>query len=165
VGNWIAVVTDFDRWVGENNISSHFEYSKGWWDYVDLVRRFSSKFDVEEVGVVGQYIVHTPPPEEKLPMPAVALTRRGVMAAIRYDFGGLARWPKEWTVSVRRPAPYRGPTFGLFDPTVDLRRLRVDGLAPDLVFAPYRENQAEFTCELEDEWDVMTLLRLMFFET
>ena len=48
--------------------------------------------------------------------------------------------------------PYRGPILGLFDPTIDLRKLRVDGLAPDFVFAPYRDNQAEFSGELEDEW-------------
>jgi hypothetical protein len=159
------MVTDFDRWVGEHNIPPHFEYGKGWWDYVELVRRFASKFDVEDVRVVGHYIVETPPPEEMLPMPAVAMTRRGIMAALKYDFGGLARWPKEWTISVRRPAPYRGPTFGLFDPNVDLRQLRVDGLAPALVFASYRENQAEFTCEVEDEWDAAMLLRLVFSET
>jgi hypothetical protein len=159
------MVTAFDQWVGENNISSHFEYGKGWWDYVELVRRFASKFDVEDVRVVGHYVVHTPPPEEELPMPAIALTRRGVMAALKYDFGGRARWPKEWTVSVRRPVPYRGPTFGLFDPSVDLRQARVEGLAPDLVFGSHRENQAEFSCELDDEWDVAMLLRVAFFET
>ena len=163
--NKLPHVSDFDRWVGENNIPTHFEYGKGWWDYVELVRRFASKLEIEDVRVVGHYIVDTPPPEEKLPMPAVALTRRGVMAALKYDFGAAARWPKEWTVSVRRPAPYRGPTFALFDPSLDLRQLRVDGLPPDLVFGPYRENQAEFSCELDDEWDVMTLLRLVFFDS
>ncbi len=71
------MVTEFDRWVGENNIPTHFEYGKGWWDYVEVVRRFATKFDIEDVRVVGHYVVHTPPPEEKLPMPAVALTRRG----------------------------------------------------------------------------------------
>jgi len=45
--------------------------------------------------------------------------------------------------------------FGLFDPS----------LSPGYVFGPYRGNQSEFTCELEDEWDVATLLRLIFHET
>ncbi len=159
------VTTAFDRWVGENNIPDHFEYGKGWWDYVELVRRFADKFDVEDVHVIGHYIVDTPPPEEKLPMPAVALTRRGTLVALKNDFGALARWPKEWTVSVRRPTPYRGPIFGLFDPTVDLRKLPVDGFPPELVFPAYEKNQAEFSCELEDEWEVAMLLRLVFHET
>jgi hypothetical protein len=146
-------------------IPSQFEYGKGWWDYVELIRRFAAKFEIEDVRVVGHYVVHTPPPEEKLPMPAVALTRRGVLAALKYDFGALARWPREWTVSIRRPTPYRGQTVGLFDATIDLRNLPVEGLSPDLVFAPYRDNQAEFSCELTDEWDVATLLRLVFHET
>ena len=157
------MVTEFDRWVGENNIPPHFEYGKGWWDYVELIRRFSSKFDIGEVRVVGHYIVRTPPPEEELPMPAVGLTCPAAMVALKYDFGSV-RWPNEWTVSVRRRTPYQGPTFGLFDPTVDLRKIQVDGLGRDLVFAPYRENQAEFTCELRDKWDVATLLQLVLHE-
>ena len=24
-------ITEFDRWVGENNIPDAFEYGKGWW--------------------------------------------------------------------------------------------------------------------------------------
>jgi hypothetical protein len=159
------MVTAFDRWVGENNIPPNFEYGKGWWDYVELVRRFAAKFDVEDVQVVGHYAVHTPPPEERLPMPAVALNRRGVLVVLKHDFGALARWPKEWTVSIRRPASYRGPIFGLFDPAVDLRKLQVDGFPPELVFPSYESNQAEFSCELDDEWDVAMLLRLVFHET
>jgi hypothetical protein len=157
-------VTEFDRWVSENNIPPRFEYSKGWWDYVELIRRFAFKFGVEDVRIAGHYIVRTPPPEENLPMPAVTLTRNGVMAAIKWDFGATARWPKEWIVSLRLRSPYRGPTFGLFDTGVDLRKVPVDGLPPDVVFGPYRENQTEFTCELDDEWDVATLLRVGFHE-
>jgi hypothetical protein len=91
-------------------------------------------------------------------MPAVALTRGGVLVALKYDFGAGCRWPREWTISVRRPTPYRGPIFGLFDPLLDLRPTHVEGLAPELVFGPYRENQAEFTYEVEHEWDVAALL-------
>jgi hypothetical protein len=72
--------------VGENNIPKHFEYGKGWWDYVELVRQFASKFDIEDLRVVGHYVVDTPPPEEKLPMPSVALSRRGVLVALKHDF-------------------------------------------------------------------------------
>src|SRR3954466_15557006 len=32
-------ISDFDRWVSDNNISETFEYAKGWRDYVELVRR------------------------------------------------------------------------------------------------------------------------------
>ena len=67
-------------------------------------------------------------------------------------------------MSVRRRAPYRGPTFGLFDPALDLRGGPVDGFAREWVFGPYLENQAEWSCELEDEWDVATLLRLVLHE-
>lgn len=77
--------------MGENNIPSDFEYGKGWWDYVELVRRFASKFDVEDVRVVGHYVVHTPPPEEQLPMPAVALIRRDTIVPLVSVRGRVAR--------------------------------------------------------------------------
>jgi hypothetical protein len=156
-------MTAFAQWVSANNIPHAFEYGKGWWDFVELVRRFSHKFELTDARVAGHYIVRTPPPEENLPMPAVALARDGVLVALKWDFGADCRWPREWTVSVRRRPPYRGPTFGLFAPGLDLRRERVDGLE-GMVFGPYRENPAEFTCEVEDEWDVATLLRLVCHE-
>ncbi|MGH7435420.1 MAG: hypothetical protein ACRENE_07075 [Polyangiaceae bacterium] len=157
-------ISEFDRWVGENNIADAFEYGKGWWDYVELVRRFSCKFELPDVRVAGHYVVHTPPPEENLPMRAVALRGNGILVGLKWDFGAVPRWPREWTVSIRRRSPYRGPMFGLFDPSLDLRREGVDGFGDGLVFGPYRENPAEFTCEVEDEWDVATLLRFVCAE-
>ena len=97
-------------------------------------------------------------------MPIVALERPRALAALRLDFGGMRRWPLEWTVSIRRRSPYLGPTFGLFDPARDLRGERTEGLAPDFLFGSYRENPAQFSCELADEWDVATLMRLVFYE-
>ena len=155
--------TEFDRWVGENNIPERFEYAKGWWDYVELVRRFAAKFNVDDVRVVGHYIVRTPPPQEDLPMPAIALIRTRATVGLKHDFGS-RRWPNEWIVSVQRRSPYLGPTFDLFDPTHDVRGGPVDGLPPDLILPPYRESPSRFTCELQDEWDVATLLRLVFHE-
>jgi hypothetical protein len=157
-------MTEFDRWVARDNIAEEYEYAKGWWDYVELVQRFADKHGIEDVRVVGCYVVHTPPPEEELPMPAVALTGSGAVVALKWDFGADCRSPREWTVSVRRRLPYQGLTFGLFDPEVDLRDERVEGLSPEFVFAPFAENRAEFTCEVEDEWDVATLLRFVFHE-
>jgi hypothetical protein len=133
-------------------------------DYLALLRKFSAKLDLAEVRVVGHYSIDMPAPAEKLPMPAVLLAGQRVMVALKWDFGGASRRAREWTLSIRRPSPYRGPTFGLFDSTLDLRAARVDGLMPDWIFGPYGENQAEFSCEVEDEWDVMTLLSLVSHE-
>jgi hypothetical protein len=84
------MVTECDRWVGENNIPARFEYGKGWRDYVELVRRLASKFDIQDARH-RQYVVDTPPPEEKLPIPVVALTRLGVLVALKHDLGARAR--------------------------------------------------------------------------
>jgi hypothetical protein len=160
----VQPVTEFDRWIAANPIPENYEYGKGWWDYVEFIQRFAEKFEINDVRVIGRYIIETPPPEESLPMPAVALYGQGALVGLKWDFGKMRMWPLEWTVSVQRRAPYRGPTFGLFDPALDLRADRVDGLTPGWVFGPYQRDTAEFTCELEDEWDVATLLRFVFHE-
>lgn len=82
------LVTSFDRWVSENNIPTSFEYGKGWWDYVEMVRRFATKLDVEDVLVVCHYVIRTPPPEERLPMPGVALVGRGLTIAMSVGLRG-----------------------------------------------------------------------------
>jgi len=54
---------------------------------VELVRRFAARLDSEDVRVIGHYVVETPPPCERLPMPAVAISIPGVTFALRFDFG------------------------------------------------------------------------------
>jgi len=165
-GDGNVVVSDFDRWVGENNIPRTFEYGKGWWDYVELVRRFADFLDTDDVRVIGHYIVETPPPCERLPMPAVAISKPGVLFALRYDFGRLSMRAgmREWAVSVQRRSPYLGPLFGLIDEAEDLRDEKLDGLGPEFLFGPYREDPARFTCLVRDEWDLATLMRLLAHE-
>lgn len=162
-----VVISDFDTWVSANNIPESFEFGKGWWDYVELVRRFAARLETHAVRVIGHYVVDTPPPQERLPMPAVAISVPGVTFALRFDFGSWS-WKHEdraeWVVSVDRRSPYRGPLFGLFDESLDLRSNNVEGLTPDFLFGPYRENQSRFSCLLRDEWDVATLLRLIAHE-
>jgi hypothetical protein len=157
-------VSDFDRWVNDNNIPDTFEYSKGWWDYVEVVRRLAGHIATDDVRVVGHYVVDTPPPCERLPMPAVAIATPTVTFALRYDFGSWSlkhRNIYEWVLSVHRRSPYRGPLFGLVDETKDLRTIGVDGLAPEFLFGAYRDDQARFSCLVRNEWDLVTLMRIL----
>ncbi|HUH04645.1 MAG TPA: hypothetical protein VML75_21765 [Kofleriaceae bacterium] len=157
---------DFDRWVNDNNIPATFEYTKGWWDYIELVRRLADHVGASAVRVVGHYYVDTPPPCERLPMPAVAIDARGVTFALRYDFGdfSIRSGLREWTISVQRSSPYLGPLFGLIAETEDLREADLDGLRPGHIFGPYRDNPARFTALVRDEWDVAMLMRIMSHE-
>ncbi len=160
-----ATVSQFDIWVGDNNPDPKLEYGKGFWDYVEMLRRMIDKFDANDARVIGTYVVRTPPPEEELPMPAVAFSVRGVTFAVKFDFGALADWPYEWTVSVVRRSAYLGPTFGLFEPELDLSaRAPISGFPPELALGSFRKDPASFTCRLVDEWDVAALIRLVSHE-
>ena len=67
----------------------------------------------------------------------------------------------EWTVSVERPEPYRGSLQGLFDPELDLSGHSVSGLGDACSFPSFAQSPGRFTCRVDDEMDVATLIRLM----
>jgi hypothetical protein len=102
-------VTEFDRWVGKNHPSNHLEYAKSFWDYVEFVQEIQRKLNITAVRIAGHHVIRTPPPEENLPMPVALLVAHGTEVALKMDFGADQRFPFEWTLSVKRETPYRGP--------------------------------------------------------
>ena len=132
-------------------------YGKGWWDYVEILRCLSDKFEIAELEVVGTYVMKTPPPQEELLMPVVKLKMDSVELIVKYDFGV---FPAKWTISVKGSRSTIGSTFGLFE-NVDLRQRTITGFASDWVYPPYSESPSRFSCELDDEWDVAAFIWLV----
>jgi hypothetical protein len=153
-----------NAWVNDNNPPIEQAYDKGFWDYVEMVRRLVDKFDGTNERVVGTYVVRTPPPEEELQMPAIAFDVGRASVAVRFDFGADASWPREWTVSIKRPSPYLGPVFGLFDQDGEVSSRMTTGFGETWTLPPLRKSPAAFSCELVDEWDVAMLVRLVSYE-
>jgi len=147
-----------DQWVNDNNPADHLQYRKGWWDYIETLRRLAWKFDVARVEVVGTYKMRTPPPEEILLMPVVKLAAGATEFIVKYDFG---TFPEAWTVSVKAATQKHQSTLGLFHPDANLRGKTIDGFDASMIFGSYAENPARFTCEVEDEWDLATLFRIV----
>src|SRR5687767_14907731 len=77
-----AKISDLDRWIAYNNPPRDLEYAGAFWHHVELMQSLIAKFEGTDERVVGTYIVDTPPPEERLTMPAVAFEIRGVTFAI-----------------------------------------------------------------------------------
>jgi len=148
----------FDHWVNDNNPPVHLQYGKGWWDYIEMLRRLASKFEIEQLEVVGTYTMRTPPPEEELQMPVVRLAAGTVELIVKYDF---STFPETWTASVKTSNAKPQPTYGLFDPAADLRGRTISGFDTGMIYGSYSENPAQFSCELEDEWDVAALIRIV----
>ena len=149
---------NFDQWVNDNNPPVHLQYGKGWWDYIEILRRLMDKFGIEDAKVVGTYMMKTPPPQEELLMPVVKMNIRSVEVIVKYDFG---TFPQTWTVSVQNPSAKAGPTLGLFDKKMDLRPKPVAGFRSQWICPPYCDSPTRFSCELADEWDLAALLRLV----
>jgi len=89
---------DLDRWVNDNDPDEQLQYGKGWWDYIELIRRLMYKFGAEEAHVVATYPMRTPLPEEDLLMPVVQFEVGSTEFIVKYDFGV---YPERWMVSVK----------------------------------------------------------------
>lgn len=89
---------DFNQWVHENNPSPESKYSKGFWDWVENVRRLSSMLkskpwrklpsDAKDavISVVGSIRYETPPPTETITMPVVCIENDNFRAYVAYWF-------------------------------------------------------------------------------
>ena len=119
--------------------------------YGEIILRLLEKFDLGDPEVKGEYSVAG----ETWPLLKFQVKTTDMI--VRYEPG---RWPNAVVVSVHASSPI-GSVFGLFDPTLDLRIDAVDGMQTSLIFGPYRENQSQFSCELEDEWDLAMLVRIV----
>ena len=150
--------TSFDQWVSENNPPVRLSYGKGWWDYIEILRRLADKFEIAAMDVIGTYVMKTPPPEERLLMPVVGMKTADLELIIKYDFGV---FPERWTISVNGDSLKVGSTFGLFDENADLRRETIPGFEPEWLYPRYRESPSRFSCLLHDEWDVAAFVRLV----
>jgi hypothetical protein len=148
---------DLDRWVNDNNPDEQLQFSKGWWDYIELIRRLMSKFGAKEARVVATYPMRTPPPEEDLLMPAVQFAVGSTEFIVKYDFGV---YPERWTVSVKNAIAVVRPILGLFDDEQDLRGTAVAGFDAEWIHGSYHNDSTCFTCEIHDEWDLSALVRL-----
>ncbi len=160
---------NFDQWVSDNNPPLHLEYGKGWWDYIEIVRRLADKFTIDDIAVVGTYVIETPPPEEKLTAPAIRLRTDNITFTVKYDFGKFPEahhasvyfpWPT-WLVSVSSVFPGPAKSYGLFG-VFDYSKVPVDGF--DVIYGPFSKSYcSEFTCMLEDELDLACLMRLFLY--
>jgi|GEM_PF-1416106 len=151
-------VISFDQWVSDNNPDSSLSYGKGWWDYIEFVRLICDKFDCSKITVVSTYIMETPPPTEKLLMPVISLEIKPIKFIMKTDFGVL---PPYWTISVIRDDDSDLKTYGIFNPEEDLRGANISGFSEEWIFPPYSISHTKFTCQVDDEWDVYALIKII----
>jgi hypothetical protein len=152
-------ITELERWLGEHRPSDSSHWGVAFWDHIELVQRWLSKFSFPKARALGEYIIHTPPPEEVLAMPLIELERDGLRVVLKMDFSR-PDFPHEWVVTVRSSVPIRHIPLGLFDPTAPIHPRAVSGIPDEHLLVPHAENPAEFSCQLVDDWDVATLLRI-----
>ena len=120
-------------------------------EYGETVLRLTEKFDLAEPRGLAEY-----PLGESL-FPILAFQIKSSRVIVRHEPG---RWPNAFLVSVEAASPVHS-LFGLFDPTLDLSGSRIPGMNPEWLFTSYSKDQKRFSCELEDEWDLAMLFRIL----
>lgn len=152
----------FNQWVSENNPDDSLSYKKGWWDYIETLRRLESHYNFPILGVISTFEMGTPPPEEILTMPVVQFGDARGRITVKEDFGNL--W-NCWTVSVDLPGSPTQDMHSLFDIEQDLRGSKIDGFDVNNIFGSYVDNNSQFTCVVDKEWDVASLFRILLFRS
>lgn len=142
-------------WVSNNNPTSKYGWDKGWWDFVEIIHRLNSKLSPIECSVVSEYFITTPPPSESLLFPIVSIKTESCSFWLRHDFSGL--WPNQWILSVELKDPISLEYLNKVMHEINRDSYPVNEAT--WVFNSYSaENACKFTCEVEDEWDLYTLL-------
>jgi hypothetical protein len=82
----------FNQWVNDNNIDRKHPYSKGWWDFVDLIRLLAHHLGSDVQSVVGELHFTTPPPQTPMSLPVVHMEFGDQSATIAWflSFTGFA---------------------------------------------------------------------------
>ncbi|MCB1305643.1 MAG: hypothetical protein KDK37_15250 [Leptospiraceae bacterium] len=118
--------------------------------YESTVQRLVEKFDLSDPMVINEF------EHNGDHWPVLQFQVKSATITVRYQPG---RWPAAFTVTVEAQSAV-GSVFGLFDPTLDLSRDKIDGME-GYIKGAYRSNQNQFSCELEDEWDLAMLVRIV----
>ena len=95
----IGVVMKLNEWVTKNcRTEEKKNYSKGWWNYIEFIRKIESKTNAK-IEVFSEYEIMTPPPSEFLKLPLIKLSYSDADIYIKEDFsnGGFLDC---WMVSV-----------------------------------------------------------------
>lgn len=163
---------NLDNWVSNNNINQDKKnYSKGWWDYIEILRKIESKTN-PAMSVLAEYEIMTPPPSEFLKLPLIELSYGKVKLYIREDFsnGGFF---DEWIVSVESKEEIIGIEKYINDikskeELVDLgfkshfyQKLTKDFMENNILFDKYQNNKKRFTFTVEDEYDLFTIINII----
>ena len=151
-------ISDFDRWVASNNPNPKLSYGKGWWDFVEIVRRLTEKLEIKDVSTASTFVLHTPPPKEELTSPIVKLVAPKFNAYLKHDFGEL--WAC-WTVSIERSDSSHSSLLGTFLSDKPITERSRQGFKEDWLFPPFGPQSTSFTSRLEDELDVYAVLHLL----
>lgn len=161
-----------NKWVEINNISQKEKnYSSGFWDYIELVRKIEEKTNAK-VDVYAEYEIITPPPSEFLKLPLIKLSYSDADIYIKEDFsngGFLDCWmvsviSKKEIVNLRKHINdvktkkeliERGFLERVFDKEIKVFKKE------NLLFNSYNDNQKKFTFTVEDEYDLFTALNII----
>ena len=161
-----------DNWITENHILQEKKnYSKGWWDYIELVRKIESKTNAK-IEVFSEYEIMTPPPSEFLKLPLIKLSYSDADIYIKEDFsngGFLDCWmvsvvSKKEIINIRKhindiKTKEELKEKGFLDKVYD-NQIKVFK-KENLLFNSYNDNQKKFTFTVEDEYDLFTAINII----
>lgn len=159
------------EWISENNVDSSYpkkNYSKGWWDYIEIVRLFEEKLNFQSY-VIDSYQITTPPPSEKLILPIVLCKFDNFDAYIMENFS-YSGFYDAWLVSIKTDYERKLDILDFINPIILNKKGYKKGFvessisdfkSQNIFFSNFNNNEKEFTGTVESEYDLYTLLKII----
>lgn len=147
------------EWAAANEPNPNLGYAPGYWPQIVFVREtlwpllfesFASKQD-DRLVVVGEHVSKS----VRLPVYSIKITD-WLELRMRFNF-------HNWAISVKSERPVPDNFGALFDPA-DYHNLCAgyfEGFGEDWIFAPYAQNQAQFSLHLDNKYEVYTFVYLL----
>jgi hypothetical protein len=157
--------------IGNQYLQEKKNYSKAWWDYIDLIRKIENK-TATTAYVYSEYEIMTPPPSEFLIFPVIKLSYNNIKFYIKQDFSN-GGFMDEWMVSIVSNKDILNiknhinnvknkeelSSLGFRDKVYE--RLIKDFIKSNILFKNYSKNKSEFTFTVKDEYELLTVINII----
>ena len=158
---------NFDEWVSNNNPSEKLSYGKGWWDYIEYIRKLGEMLDTKDINVIDTFEMETPPPSEILSMPVFEIKFTGFKVYLKEHFS-FSGFHDAWVVSVvmkkKQSCELNLSSLGLINNLNKKEKVYpefMNGFTDKIIFEDYSPELNMFSGSVNDSWDLYALLKVI----
>ncbi|MCF7792055.1 MAG: hypothetical protein K9M56_08670 [Victivallales bacterium] len=147
----------FDKWVMKNQIDCEHDYYKGWWDSVEFIRKLVIDFPLFEFDVIKTFMMDTPPPTTKIPMPLLDAKSEN------FELFFKESWVIEpdWTVSIKGKLKEPLELYNFIKEIDQNMKWLLRGIDNKYIFPTYNDKAEKFTGSVRNKHLLYGLFQIL----